>query len=975
GQVELTNGLAAAYNRRSEALLLLGKTAAALENAEMAINYYKDAVVSLERNDLMRLLALAYLNRGEVRRARGELSEARDDISEAIDIYESLGELGEHDRTEQAHAYRSRGVVGLSLGEYELAQEDSTQALEILTGLAEAHHHQEFRNELAAAYNNRAAALHRQGEFELALEDYDQAVALRQQLVDEGRLDLRTDLAITHTNRGLVRTGVGEVELALEDYEMAIAIRTQLVSAEGRLDLRGQLAFTRVCRGSTYRALGQRQQAVDDYRRATEEYNLAAADEDVELDTWADMALAFGSLGALYLDVGEPEHCLACCDRALELYDRIPEVEADPVYRFEMAVAHNNRGEACKALGDIEKAESCYREATRRYQLLVESEGRHDLAGELAGAYQNHAQVLVILGHGEQALERVEHAITLYEQQTDAIHRLAAALLIRASGKAQAGDHQAAFGDLERALEIYSNLVINQGRLDFHDELAQTYQQRAVLHFELGASEQALADIERAVVHFERAWEFTRDEQWRRELVGALVQRAGYHRAIGDQESAAADVMKAFGFGGRTTLPSDFQAGGMLEGLAREAESLANSGHLERAKQKWDSVIKLSRVLNGGPHLPDAEARLAAGHFRRGWLLHRQGKATTADLDLARAVDTYSVLVSLGGRTDLFGDLAGAYLARGRHLASMGRVGRALPQFDYALEIFSELRTSDPQWGRALALGLLERADLVVARRDPARAVVDLTRAGQVLDGLTDSSPESLGQAKALCQLQLATAVEALGRERDAYRAYLKAAYKFADLIGAEPGPSPHRAGCVEALGRAAQLAPPAEAGHHWLNVLGQVTAGLACGQDLTSLVALDGLNDYLQKLSETDPRVVVSIVDVLTQFPTAGGPHPAWKLFAPTISKVVLDPHHDEALVERLVGSVGQAVAALPKANEELPWLKDTLELLALHPHHPGESLRLAIRGLGDSLAGLAGEVRERFALTEDLVDSLRAR
>ncbi|MEW6279755.1 MAG: tetratricopeptide repeat protein, partial [Candidatus Eremiobacterota bacterium] len=121
-QTDLANGLAAALNRRSEALRQLNEFPAALAEAEKAVALYQ-SVVDHGRSDLTSLLALAHQNRALILRYLGQLQQAERDCERAIALYASQGERRNalRVRRDLAMAYHTRASLELGKGDLNAA--------------------------------------------------------------------------------------------------------------------------------------------------------------------------------------------------------------------------------------------------------------------------------------------------------------------------------------------------------------------------------------------------------------------------------------------------------------------------------------------------------------------------------------------------------------------------------------------------------------------------------------------------------------------------------------------------------------------------------------------------------------------------------------------------------------------------------------------------------------------------------------
>jgi tetratricopeptide (TPR) repeat protein len=131
-------------------------------------------------------IALAWNNRGAIRKTKGDLNGALGDFSKVIEM-----------TREDYKAFANRGSVYLSLNQMDKAIADYDRAIELNAGLAE-------------LYANRGYARQNNGDLRGALEDFN--ISLR----------IKPDFAEVYSNRGTVRYIMGDFPGALEDYRATL---------------------------------------------------------------------------------------------------------------------------------------------------------------------------------------------------------------------------------------------------------------------------------------------------------------------------------------------------------------------------------------------------------------------------------------------------------------------------------------------------------------------------------------------------------------------------------------------------------------------------------------------------------------------------------------------------------------------------------------------------------------------------------
>jgi tetratricopeptide (TPR) repeat protein len=168
--IRLKPDYAIAYNNRGLVRKAKGDLDGALKDCDEAIRLKPD-------------LTIAYSNRGNARKAKNDLDGALKDHDEAIRLKPDL-----------ALAYNNRGIVREAKGDLDGALKDCDEAIRLEPDYAEAH-------------NTRGTLRQAMGDLEGALKDYDEAIRLR------------PDHADAHYNRGVVRQAKDNLEGAINDYQ------------------------------------------------------------------------------------------------------------------------------------------------------------------------------------------------------------------------------------------------------------------------------------------------------------------------------------------------------------------------------------------------------------------------------------------------------------------------------------------------------------------------------------------------------------------------------------------------------------------------------------------------------------------------------------------------------------------------------------------------------------------------------------
>lgn len=768
-QTHLANGLAAATNRRSEALRQLNQLSEALEGATRAIELY----ARVTDRDVSAMLAMAHQNRALIRRSLGELTGAEEDVERAIELLTPRAETGPlRLRRDLSAAWHTRAGLLLGRGQFEPAVQSAARAIELLEKLGSV----DVANELAGAHNNRGAAHHRLAEFEQAHAAYTESIRLRSELVERGRLDLRNDLAGTYANRAIVSQSLQKLTDALADYERAVEIRTLLVEGEGRLDLAPDLAQLHIYRGQVLRAQGQMVEARDDYQRAIDVYSSMPGQAPPR-----ELALAFNGLALVQLDQGHHEDALRSCRQALEQYERLPAEEVVT----DVAVALNNRGEAYRRLKRFTEARRDFEEAMGIYHEQVQAGGQQPFR-ELAITRQNLARVKLatsdFAGSLEDSTRALEILLVLLEEQgrAEVLPHLVAAYTTRGVARVRLDLLEAGLKDLGRSIDLYKFLIEDREQSIFLDELGDVYFERAQALLKLGKAshdtpdrmyfpKQALDDYNRALQSYEMA---PAGEDVRSASARCRVARSRLQEDLGDFSAALLDASNAIDYyqGRGAEALVEF-----LDALKRRAEIYLHAGQYELALHDY---LRVAETVKDNYEL---RGELAEAANNVAWTRTCLGQYGEAFADYATSLALYRKLVLEEKRLDLGKSLAWTYNNRAATHNIAGNPKGAVEDYSNAVDIYTFLveQGGQPELRPRLATTLNNRGLLFQGMAVMDRAVQDFTRALEV------RAQAARGQSHPEVLVELASAYSTRGLtfHKDGRTAYALADYRAASEI------------------------------------------------------------------------------------------------------------------------------------------------------------------------------------------------
>lgn len=199
-------------------------------NTFLYSNAYKDSLsfynYPIERESTV---ALAYFNRGNIKKEISDYQGAINDFNKAIEI-----------KPDYVECFMNRGYLRDEMGDYKYAIQDYSNAIEINPRYADAYNNRAFSKDATKDYdgaikdyneairinpndpeffNNRGYTKSKQGNSVEAINDYTQAINLKNQY----------DKA--YNNRGLEKIKIGDINGAINDFNTAIKINSNYAIA------------------------------------------------------------------------------------------------------------------------------------------------------------------------------------------------------------------------------------------------------------------------------------------------------------------------------------------------------------------------------------------------------------------------------------------------------------------------------------------------------------------------------------------------------------------------------------------------------------------------------------------------------------------------------------------------------------------------------------------------------------------------
>lgn len=669
---ELTNGLAAAFNRRSEILRELGRHAAAIQDADVAVQMYAD-IAAFDAARWEPLWALTLHHRSMLHQEMGRLEEAESDLKLALDHYQPHRDsLRSRMRLDLVQAYLSRARLAARRGDGILARDDGLRCLELLQRFHESW--TELRV-LEAQAQTQLAEAHRLLEDEgRALEASDHATHLWKELIDEGRLDLREVYAQELCRRGQLLYDVSQLDAAIEAAQAGVELMLQLVEQEGRGDVATWLAQVLLLRGRIWQRRGRDESAKRDLSLAFHYVTNQSGQWGVQANNPAvnvlvDTAVLLSQLNLHmgqseqaveqlkstlgFVDLGiehtqlenralletllgralpAGEEALGAHDRALEAYNKLVDEQGHYQLLPRLAEAHLGRARTYRMLGEEEAALGDANSAVDLLTFLSEKGGDPEVLRLLPHARFEAAEILGLLHQTERALEHLQGGLDELELMEPDFGRAeyflerARALSLKAG---MVGDELAA-ESLSEALQLVGNAGNEGAETQFLE--TEIRRNRAEVLLRLGRTAEAVDEL--------LGQAGSGDEQKRKEQIGALLQTM-LTQAHGVQQRD-----------GREAAISAYDRVVQMAELLRQSDDSEEVALMmvrafqERALVRWSeeqpqhALEDLGRALSLAVVLGEAGVSLLAGLFEaRATILYRNSQHGLAAADLGRALN------------------------------------------------------------------------------------------------------------------------------------------------------------------------------------------------------------------------------------------------------------------------------------------------------------------------------------------------
>jgi tetratricopeptide (TPR) repeat protein len=304
----------------SAAYIEVGDVLKARGNLSEALRAYRDSLAIIERlalvypdhAGLQRNLSVDYERIGDVLVAQGNLTEALQAYGDGLAIRERL--LKPY--SGNAVLQRDLSVLQDKVGDVLVEQGNLTEALQIYRDdlanterLAKAYPgNADLQRDLSVSYNKVGDVQVAQGDLKAALKSYSDSLAIRERLAksDPGNAQWQYDLGISNERIGLVLGQQGNLTEALQAYRESIAITERLTKADpANAVWQRNLSVSYEGMGNVLLVQGNLTEALQAYRENLAIRERLAKAEPSNAAWQRDLAISYSRFALVHLKRGE----------------------------------------------------------------------------------------------------------------------------------------------------------------------------------------------------------------------------------------------------------------------------------------------------------------------------------------------------------------------------------------------------------------------------------------------------------------------------------------------------------------------------------------------------------------------------------------------------------------------------------------------------------------------------------------------
>lgn len=598
---EVTSLLLQVHRQKAALGLQLGRYSDVIEDSDQALKLLKTTLTGDPEQE-----AQLYSLRGESSRRLLHSDKAREDFEAAVKIYTDLlqSKGGTSYLLGLAEAYGDLARVSLTTGHLDRAQEEvnrSVEALEVANKDG-----QDCRALLAQAYSTRAEVLERQGQHQPAKQELQKTLGLYAKLVEaEGQAHLLDEQALAFRRLGRTLLSLSESNPARDALEQAIKRYKELWSKDRKGPWLDEISRTQVVNSAVSVTLKEYGAAEEEIQRSQEHFSGLLDQGRVEyfndvFQTSMQRARNFVRVG-MHAKAGDE------LMRLLELLKRTAAQFEQVDFRESQARVLQAKAGVSSSLQQFEQAYNDFETAIQTLQPLVVQESQFHLGRDLADMYRQRAKMLISAGHAQPGIADLSQAaqvlsILLSQGREELRFPLAQVAQERAAAYLSQSELVAGVEDLNLGIELLMSLAGGNDP-EIFAILAQMLSQRGRCFQQAQQSELASADFERAVQLYSRLVE----QQGRQDLTAVLAECLLSHLSLSGQGVEDPQRLQALVKAVRLVTQQTKDGKPAEESFVVDAVTAVRNSLVQRPDQAnsdlVDSVLKLCEAILQVPRI------------------------------------------------------------------------------------------------------------------------------------------------------------------------------------------------------------------------------------------------------------------------------------------------------------------------------------------------------------------------------------
>ena len=307
--------------------------------------------------------------------------------------------------------------------------------------------------------------------------------------------------------------------------------------------------------------------------------------KDKSNQSWCNnLAAAYMNKGIALADLNRLNEAIDAYDPAIEICERLVNVENQTQFENGLAAVYLNKGAALRGLNKLSEAIETYDLAIKIRKRLVKEENQIRFENDLAAAYVNKGVALRSLNKLNEAIETYDLAIEIFERlvnvenQTQFKNDLAAAYGNKGVALRSLNKLNEAIEEHDKAIEIRERLVNVENQTQFENDLAGAYVNKGAVLADLNKLNEAIAAYDLAIEIFGRLVNEENQTQLENNLA-AVYMNKGIAFRLSDLYEAIEIRERLANVENQTQLANDLAA------------AYENKAVVLEQKEDWDAAL------------------------------------------------------------------------------------------------------------------------------------------------------------------------------------------------------------------------------------------------------------------------------------------------------------------------------------------------------------------------------------------------